>query len=390
MKKSLFAVAALSAIAGAAQAQSSVTVYGIVDVGFIGINERATAGATTTKGTVNTFGSSAEQSSRLGFKGTEDLGGGSSAFFTLETGLNADNSTLSAFNTRQAFAGYKKNGIGNVAFGTQYTPIHNAAGLTDPGQLNNMIGNVIFATTPQANGNTSPFATNPSIGSGQTDAYTVRTSNTLTATTDTFAGFQGTALYTLNNQNQTVTATSAGGTTNNSGWGLGLNYTWNKLLVTANYQAFKSLSPTSSATTVTLYGITGGTNVNDQQSYFAATYDFGILKAYAQYVSRKATAALNSGYYAKRTAEQIGVRSFITPTIEAWASGGMGKVNAYGQGEPNTSFTAWQLGSNYWLSKRTNLYAIYGQSQASNVTSVAGTQYSYGGSNYAIGLRHTF
>ena len=390
MKKSLLAVAAMTAFAGAAQAQSSVTVYGIVDVGFIGQNQRAQAGSTTTKGTTNTFGNNAEQSSRLGFRGTEDLGGGSSAFFTLETGLNADNSTLSAFNTRQAFVGYKKNGLGSAAIGTQYTPIHVAIGLTDPGAQNNMLGNVIYATTPGANGNTATFTGGPSINSGQTDAYTVRTSNTLTATTDKFAGFQGTALYTLNNQNQTVTTTSAGGSTNNSGWGVGLNYTWNKLLVTANYQAFKSLSPTSSATTVALYGQTGGTNVNDQQSYFAATYDFGILKAYGQYVSRKATAALNSGYYAKRTAQQIGVRSFITPTIEGWASVGNGKVNAYGQGEPNTSFTAYQLGSNYWLSKRTNLYAIYGQSQASNVTSISGTQYSYGGSNYALGIRHTF
>ena len=44
MKKSLLAVAAMTAFAGAAQAQSSVTVYGIVDVGFIGQNQRAQAG----------------------------------------------------------------------------------------------------------------------------------------------------------------------------------------------------------------------------------------------------------------------------------------------------------------------------------------------------------
>ena len=46
MKKSLFAVAALSAIAGAAQAQSSVTVYGVLDVGYVGANTRAAYGTT--------------------------------------------------------------------------------------------------------------------------------------------------------------------------------------------------------------------------------------------------------------------------------------------------------------------------------------------------------
>jgi len=87
MKKSLLAVAALGAFASAAQAQSSVTVYGILDVGYIGTNARVSDSSVTTNGgqkktTTNQFGQSAEQTSRLGFKGTEDLGGGSQAFFT--------------------------------------------------------------------------------------------------------------------------------------------------------------------------------------------------------------------------------------------------------------------------------------------------------------------
>ena len=410
MKKSLFAIAAVTAFAGAAQAQSSVTVYGILDVGYIGVNQRQQVGSVSTKATTNTFGSSAEQSSRLGFKGSEDLGGGTSAFFTVETGMNADNSTVSAWNTRQAFVGLKKNGIGNFAFGTQYTPVHAAVCATDQGNCNNMAGNVIFATTPGANGNTQGVAalgTTSSAQNGQTDAYTVRTSNTLTATSDTFAGFNATALYTLNNVNTTQTATTgtsttSGGNTNNSGWGLGVNYTWQKLYATANYQAFKSVNPYLSTTGSTaaavysqagsplLYGITGGSNINDQQAYAAATYDFGVLKAALQWVNRKATSAVNTGYYVKRNAQQLGVSSYITPTIQGFASIGNGKVNAFGTGEPSASFTAWQAGANYYLSKRTNLYAIYGQNQASNVTSVAGVNSSFGISNYALGVRHTF
>ncbi len=81
MKKSLFAVAAATAFAGAAQAQSSVTVYGILDVGYIGSSSNNVI-AQGSKNTTNQFGQSAETTSRLGFRGTEDLGGGDRAFFT--------------------------------------------------------------------------------------------------------------------------------------------------------------------------------------------------------------------------------------------------------------------------------------------------------------------
>ena len=132
MKKSLFALAAVGAFAGAAQAQSSVTVYGILDVGYVGSSSRVpTAGTpsgnpTTQKSTNNQFGASAETSSRLGFRGTEDLGGGTSAFFTVETGLQPTNATASAWNNRQSFVGAKKNGIGQFSIGTQYTPAFQA------------------------------------------------------------------------------------------------------------------------------------------------------------------------------------------------------------------------------------------------------------------------
>ena len=72
MKKSLFAVAALSAIAGAAQAQSSVTVYGVIDAGFIGANgtsyssKAGVAGNTSgnVKATSSQFGQGAQSTSR--------------------------------------------------------------------------------------------------------------------------------------------------------------------------------------------------------------------------------------------------------------------------------------------------------------------------------------
>ena len=192
-----------------------------------------------------------------------------------------------------------------------------------------------------------------------------------------------------------------------------MNYTLNKFYATANYQALTSKQSTqtivSNATTyAAAYPVgapavgyaagasTPGTNVQDNQWYVAATYDFGILKAYAQYINRKVSAQQNNSYYLSRSAEQIGVRSFITPTVEAWASGGLGRYTGFGSNAAN--LTAWQIGSNYWLSKRTNLYAIYGQTGTSNVstpTTIGGSAaminpVSTNVSNYAVGVRHTF
>jgi len=404
MKKSLFAVAALTALAGTAQAQSSVSVYGILDAGYIGANQKGTGTSISTNSQTSAIGQSAESTSRLGFKGNEDIGGGLSAFFTVEVGLTPTGgavTTASTWNNRQSFVGLKKNGIGQFAIGTQYTPVFNAASATSPGQLNNLVGDVIYATnvmTGPANtaAGTGPYGSNgaPNNGTGaNNDSFTSRTNSTLSVKTDTFAGFSASAVMVMNNNNTTQTANTVGGQTNNNGWGLSADYTWQKLYVTAGYQALKNSTPGSlAAPAPNLWnGATGDVNVQDNQAIAGATYDFGILKAYAQWVSRKATDVKDTSYYAKRTAQQIGVRSYITPTIEAFGSVGTGRVTGYGQSVPTANFTGYQLGSNYYLSKRTNLYAIFGSSQTSSVSAVAGTSGSGASvNNYAVGVRHTF
>ena len=413
MKKSLFAVAALSAIAGGAQAQSSVTVYGLLDVGYVGSNTRLSTNSLyqgQTRTTGNGFtGKGAENTSRLGFKGTEDLGGGNSAFFTAEFELYPVDQDLSGnankgILNRQTFVGLKKNGLGQAAVGLQYTPIFNLAAATDPGQLNNVIGNAVY----QAAG----YATDAS-GQAYNAGFTNRTANTLSFKTDTFSGFSASGIYTLANSNTTVqTTSSTGGNTNASGWGLAADYTWNKLFIGGAIQQLKQVTnatnvgpaavgtsnvpwigaqPSASINSTTGAGTlaTNAQNIQDNQYLLGATYDFGILKAYAQYVSRTASATQSSNYYTKRSSEQIGVRSFVTPTIEAWASAGLGRYTGMGTSTPTANFNAWQLGSNYYLSKRTNLYAIYGQ-QIQSTAAVGTTTFSSSANMYALGLRHTF
>jgi predicted porin len=309
-----------------------------------------------------------------------------SAFFTLETGIQPTNATASTFNNRQTFVGLRDKAIGAVSFGTQYTPIHTAIAVTSAGQQNNMVGDVIYPIAPANNGNqgVGQFAS-----TSNTDSYTIRTANMIKLESNTVAGFRGTAFYTANNQDTTQVSSTSGGTNNQNGWGLGVNYTWKNLLVSANYQALSSKQTTTPAASTAIWSnATGGTNVKDNQMYFGAAYNFGILTAYAQYINRKATSQLTSNDYVSRTAQQIGVRGFFTPKIEGWASGGTGRYDSFGPTAPAVNFTGYQLGANYWLSKRTNLYTIFGSTQQSSANVAA--QPSVGANNYALGVRHTF
>jgi len=92
MKKSLLALGVLGAFAGAAHAQSSVTLYGIIDGGFTYVNKTGGNVAGTGNATKNiSLNSGNLQGSRWGLKGAEDLGGGLKAIFVLESGFNVNN-----------------------------------------------------------------------------------------------------------------------------------------------------------------------------------------------------------------------------------------------------------------------------------------------------------
>ena len=439
MKKSLFAIAAVTAFAGAAQAQSSVTVYGLLDYGFGGSSQTAAGpqAATTssgglpggaTNGVIKTqtsgLGGNGESTSRIGFRGTEDLGGGLRAFFTAEAALATDSSgagffassaTSNGTGNRQTFIGLGKKGLGQASIGIQYTPVHEAAAATDAGGLNNQNGNVIYdraggwgASTGQVVGGTGNIGQATS-GMATNTSYTVRSSNMLMLKSENIAGFMGKVMVVAGGKDSGSNLAAGNAVSNlsndTSGYGASIDYTWKKLFVTANYQSFTTTVNQAGATRTYSPGYNGaginvGTNSQDLQQYYAATYDFGILKAYAQYVNRKVQNTNNQDNYVQRSAQQIGVRAPITAKVTAWASAGMGKMNNTGAGAATANINGWQLGSDYNLSKRTNLYAIYGQTATSNAVTgnyanlgnpAATVQpTSYNASSYAVGVKHTF
>lgn len=115
LNKTTVALLALSAFAGAAQAQSSVTLYGIADSGILYNNNN---------GGHSQFALSSANSSRFGLRGAEDLGGGLSAIFTLENGYAVANGSLSQGGLlfgRKAFVGISSTTYGTVTAGRQYS-----------------------------------------------------------------------------------------------------------------------------------------------------------------------------------------------------------------------------------------------------------------------------
>jgi len=127
MKKSLIALAVLAA-SGAAMAQSSVTLYGVADVV---IHKDKGVSTTMTSGGVST--------SRIGFKGTEDLGGGLKANFKFEQGLDLTNGGLKGNGfDREAWLGLS-GAFGEVQMGNTYSALDNVAAISDPAFDSNVI-----------------------------------------------------------------------------------------------------------------------------------------------------------------------------------------------------------------------------------------------------------
>ncbi|HEX3132915.1 MAG TPA: porin, partial [Planctomycetota bacterium] len=115
MKKSLLALAVLGAFAGAASAQSSVTIYGIVD-SAVRLTTNAGATVATNGESITSLAPGGMSQSRLGFNINEDLGGGLRAIANMEHRFNSDNGNSSSATDfwRQAWVGLQSESFGRV------------------------------------------------------------------------------------------------------------------------------------------------------------------------------------------------------------------------------------------------------------------------------------
>ena len=174
MKKSLIALAVLAA-SGAAMAQSSVTLFGIVDTNFsyidgIGNDNESKYG----------LGTSGNATSRLGFRGVEDLGGGLKAGFWLEGEIFGDDGNASGFNFKRRSTVSLAGGFGEVRLGRDLTPGYSKFISYD---LFGQVGIGQFMGW-------SDWATNSDVGTtvSTADASNVRSSNMISYYTPNFGG----------------------------------------------------------------------------------------------------------------------------------------------------------------------------------------------------------
>jgi predicted porin len=362
MKRASIAVAvfAFCAGTGVAAAQSSVTIYGIADAALV----RESGGAA---GTVNKLTSGAASASRIGFRGTEDLGGGVAAIYTLETGYRMDTGEVDAAGTifnRQAFVGLKSR-VGTVTLGRQYTPWHQVlTQVADP------------FSTGYAGTSKNIF---PDFGSN------VRTSNTIMYTAPVTMGFSADLAYSAGEQ--------AGTSKAGRQMGVSIGYSAGPLNVRAAYN--HKNADVAAAPGVTPISRTIGTN-----TIIAANYDFKVIKLYAAYNVDK---GFNSAPLGNANNPFGGVRPTASTDgneilVGLSAPVGPGTVLASvmrknDKTSVNQDARAWGVGYLYPLSKRTNLYTAYGSIDNKNgagYTVANNTESGSGDSAFNLGVRHTF
>lgn len=359
MKKTLISVAVLGAMSSAAFAQSNVTIYGIVDASIV--SERGGKAGNVTK-----VSSGTANASRIGFRGTEDLGGGLSAIFTLESGYKVDDGQLDANNTlfnRQAFVGLRSTTAGTLTIGRQYTPWYNAlAQVADPfaaglaGSAKNLF---------------------PANGAN------LRNSNAVVYQTPVFNGFSGELFYGFGEQSES----SAGRQISAA-----VSYTYGKLNARLAYN--NRNNDTAIAPAATIERDIG------HNTLLAVNYDFGVAKAFAAYGQNKglnsSTLPSPAAYTTVAIAPSadtrnalIGAQVPVGPTGKVIISA----IHTDDREAFNRDANQWAIGYMHDLSKRTTAYLSYAKIENKN-----GASYTVGGNSEAgsgdsafnVGLRHSF
>ena len=362
MKKSVLALAVLGAFAGAASAQSSVTMFGVVDLNVQTVSNNERVYGMSTDGMA---------SSRLGFRGVEDLGGGLKAGFWLEMGLAADtgrnagtwgNGTISStnenaliFNRRSTVS--LSNQWGELRLGRDYTATFWSWTVFDP-----------FGT------NGVGAATNLALGSDLQSALAGSTYGTLVRANNMVqyilpAGVFGPGLY---GQLQIAAGEGAQG---NKYWGGRIGYAAGPFDVAGAYGQTDCLDLAC--------------NIDLDNWNIGGSWNFGFMKLSGFFSSISASGNNND---AGRDNWYVGVTApFGQWNFKASYGGTNGKDLL-----DNVDGTQWAIGADYNLSKRTALYATWSSINNDNgarfsVSSQASTlEQGANSTGGQIGIRHTF
>ncbi|CAD5372579.1 Outer membrane porin protein 32 [Rubrivivax sp. A210] len=342
MKKSLLALAALTAFAGAASAQSSVTLFGIVDLNVQSVkNGSAGSLKSLSTGGINT--------NRLGFRGIEDLGGGLRAGFWIEGQINPDTGAGPQDWRRRSTASLI-GGFGEIRLGRDYTPTFNNWAAFDP-----------FGTNGVADSNKLRLA----LGSG---------AGTVTRADNTIAYFLP-AMGGLYGQFQVAAAEGATGNKELSGR---VGYAAGPLNVGGAYMVTKKT----------------GTMADDYKTFnMGASFNLGMATLQGAYEKNKYNKE-DQKLVMLGALVPLGSGTFKVSYIKS--KGDTGSTTLTNQYD----FKQFGFGYVYDLSKRTALYGAYARLDNAGTTANGANQAIAGGNagilrgenstGYQFGIRHMF
>ncbi|CAG4888904.1 porin [Paraburkholderia saeva] len=383
MKKTLIVAGILGAFAASAEAQSSVTLYGTLDAGLIYTNNQA--------GHSNwQQGSGSVSNTYFGLRGSEDLGAGLHAIFTLESGFNLNNGAFSENNTmfnRQAYVGLKSDQYGALTLGRQY----------------DSVVDYLAPLSAAGSGYGNNLAGHPFDNDNLDNSFSVK--NAVKYTSANYAGLQFGGLYGFSN--------AAGQFANNRAYSVGASYANGPLSVAAAYLQLNNAGSNNTGGAVSSGDGSANLAAELQRTYgVGANYAFGpatvgLLWTHTQldnlqsanvggtFIGGLAGTNLHMDNY-----EVNGKYSF-TPALSLAAAYTFtnGKVSgSNGSGDPKWHTVSLQ--GDYALSKRTDVYleGVYQHASGelgnfgANVASINTLTPSSTANQtaVAVGLRHRF
>ena len=379
MKKNLIALAIFGAFSGAALAQSNVTLYGIIDVNFQ-YNDPDGSGQSSTRG----INSGHQSGSRWGVRGSEALSPNLNAVFTIEGGFDPDTGMQGQGGRlfgRQAWAGLS-GGWGTLVAGRVAT-FSSGTGSFD------IIGNF------------DPFLT----GFGDSNAFstfgigTLRVDNSVLYASPTWGGFKFGAGYSFNGNGQE----GAGSGNNNRVAFFGASFTGGPFWAGITYDIID----------VNDGGIAGSPaifpNASDQKRLIVgATFDLKFLKIHGGY-GKEDNAWLTSGFVAGTTAGEDAdawLAGVTVPLLGGSVLASYQRRNADAVNDVCTGVfvpatngcsvalvsregdrDVWAVGFTYPLSRRTNLYATFSDSDGEQFLN---NNIGIDRKQYTVGMRHLF
>ncbi|TDV04949.1 porin [Paraburkholderia caballeronis] len=361
---------ALLAAAGAAQAQSSVTLYGAIDDGIQYVNN---TGGKSQIGLAD----STVVSNRWGLKGTEDLGGGLKAIFQLENGFSVNTGKLGVANTifnRQAYVGLASDHYGTLTLGRQYDAVTDLVqGLTGDAWT------YLFATPGDVDNNDN----------------SARFNNSVKYLSPVFSGLQVEGTYSFGGV--------AGAPGSGQSWSAAATYGIGQLSLAAGYLSMRNAA---SATDRTEWSSpTSGSAVIDSNinRAFETAASIDIAQIAAQYVWGPITGSIRysnalyrpDGQSAFTSIQRYNVGSAllqyqVTPALAvaldyAYVNG---SGNEFANGSSSQSYNQVGVGAQYGISKRTSFYAIgaYQHASSGHTASIASSGFDSSTQNQVIGV----